>query len=242
MSEPIYAIPYYRVSTSKQEESGLSLEGQQRAVAALCEEKGWEVYQEFVDIESGKGSRTKFRTQVLAALDLAKELDPNGKGRAVLIVYKLDRLGRNVHFLTGVRDSGVQMYIMEMPNVSRLEFNIRAVVAEEEVEQISKRTIFALDVLKQKGVPLGTHNKKVYAGVQKCQERSRKWLASLRPILERYLKADFRVNDIVDALNESGVPTARGRYKWTRQNLYRVLNALDLKKRDFKKRQAKQAA
>jgi DNA invertase Pin-like site-specific DNA recombinase len=124
-------VAYYRVSTDKQGRSGLGLEAQCAAVEAHVSGARGIVAAEFVEIESG---RKKDRPQLAAALAAA------GAHRAVLVIAKLDRLARNVHFVSGLMESGVEFVAADMPTVNRLTVHILAAVAEEEARMISART------------------------------------------------------------------------------------------------------
>jgi DNA invertase Pin-like site-specific DNA recombinase len=128
-------VSYLRVSTDKQGASGLGLEAQRKAVADYLNGDKWTLAKEFVEIESGKRSD---RPKLAEALALCKKL------KAKLIVAKLDRLGRNVHFLSGLMESGVDFVAVDQPFANKLTIHILAAVAEHEREMISTRTRDAL--------------------------------------------------------------------------------------------------
>lgn len=138
-------IAYYRVSTDRQGESGLGLEAQRAAVARIAQR--CTVVAEYTEIESGKQSTN--RPQLLAALAEAK------KRKAGLIIAKLDRLARNVHFISGLMESGVEFIAADMPEANRLTVHILAAVAEHEREMTSVRTKDALAAAKARGTVLG---------------------------------------------------------------------------------------
>ena len=104
-------MAYVRVSTSRQGKSGLGLEAQQVAIARFATAEGFDVQQELVEIEHGKGSDAIARRPKLAmALKIARKL---GHGTPI-VCAKLERLSRDVHFISGligragaVRDRGV---------------------------------------------------------------------------------------------------------------------------------------
>lgn len=141
------AIAYYRVSTAKQGQSGLGLDAQQTAVKRYAAANGLTITQEFTEVETGTGKRA--RVAIFEALAAAKEAG------AVLLIAKLDRLARNVHFISGLMESGVKFVAVDMPSVTNLTLHILAAVAEEEAKMISARTKAALAAAKERGVKLG---------------------------------------------------------------------------------------
>jgi DNA invertase Pin-like site-specific DNA recombinase len=138
-------VAYYRVSTDRQGQSGLGLEAQTAAVARIAAR--CPVVAEYTEIESGKQHAN--RPQLLAALAHAKRL------HAGLIIAKLDRLARNVHFISGLMESGVEFIAADMPEANRLTVHILAAVAEHEREMTSQRTKDALQAAKARGTQLG---------------------------------------------------------------------------------------
>jgi DNA invertase Pin-like site-specific DNA recombinase len=127
-------VAYYRVSTERQGESGLGLEAQRAAVARFTH--GASLLSEFQEIESGK--RHTNRPQLAAALDKCRH------HKATLVIARLDRLARNVHFISGLMESGVDFVAVDMPQANRLTIHILAAVAEHEREAISQRPKAAL--------------------------------------------------------------------------------------------------
>ncbi len=134
-------VSYYRVSTQRQHDSGLGLEGQRRAVQAYVGSLGHEVVAEFEEVESG-GSDSR------PALQLA--IQHCVLTGAKLLIAKLDRLSRDVHFLTGLEKQGVDFVACDLPHANRLTVHILAAVAQAEREAISSRTIAALATIKDK--------------------------------------------------------------------------------------------
>jgi DNA invertase Pin-like site-specific DNA recombinase len=101
---------------------------------------------EFIEIESGKRND---RPQLAAAIAAAK------KAKAALIIAKLDRLARNVHFVSGLMESGVDFVAADNPHANKLLVHLLAAFAEHEREQISQRTKNALAAAKARGIRLG---------------------------------------------------------------------------------------
>ena len=125
-------ISYVRVSTQKQGSSGLGLEAQKQAVRNYINETGAELIGEFLELESGKKSDLK-RPQLEAALNACK------KDKAVLVVAKLDRLARNVHFISGLMQAKVKFIALDIPEANELTIHIMAAFAEHEAKRISEK-------------------------------------------------------------------------------------------------------
>jgi DNA invertase Pin-like site-specific DNA recombinase len=124
-------VAYYRVSTKKQGDSGLGLEAQRATVLSYIKYNGNQLVGEFTEVESGKNDR---RQQLAAAIAAAKEED------AMLCIAKLDRLSRNVTFISRLMDSKVRFVCCDMPDATDLTIHIFAAIAEWERERISTRT------------------------------------------------------------------------------------------------------
>lgn len=201
-------VAYYRVSTDKQGRSGLGLEAQRAAVEAHVASARGKVVVEFVEVESG---RKKDRPQLAAALAAARA------HRAVLVIAKLDRLARNVHFVSGLMESGVEFVAADMPTVNRLTVHILAAVAEEEARMISARTKAALAAAKARGVRLGNPN--LLAGSPEQARtanavktvRAQMRAADVMPFIEQARRAGATtLQQLADALAARGVPTPSG--------------------------------
>jgi DNA invertase Pin-like site-specific DNA recombinase len=140
-------VAYYRVSTNKQEQSGLGLEAQRAHVQAFAQRLEGTILSEYTDIESGKSNKRQ---------ELAKAMQQAKTTGATLLIAKLDRLSRDVNFISGLMKSDVQFIACDNPNATKLTIHIFAAMAEHEREQISDRTRRALAALKARGVELGT--------------------------------------------------------------------------------------
>ena len=139
-------VSYLRVSTARQGTSGLGLEAQRAAVAGFLDGGDWTLVQEVLEVESGKRND---RPALATALKLCR------KHRATLVIAKLDRLARNVAFISNLMESGVEFVAVDMPQANRFVVHILAAVAEQEAEAISKRTKAALAAAKARGTKLG---------------------------------------------------------------------------------------
>ena len=140
-------VAYYRVSTQRQGESGLGLDAQRTVVQTFLSGRGGEVVGEFTETESGK--KASNRPQLQAAMDVCR------KQRATLVIAKLDRLARNVHFISGLMESGVDFVAVDQPTKDRFMLHVQAAFAEEEARRISMRTKEALAAAKRRGTDIG---------------------------------------------------------------------------------------
>src|SRR5580700_3661670 len=139
-------ISYIRVSTQRQGVSGLGIEAQRQSVSEYLNGGRWTLIQELVEIESGKRSD---RPKLAEALRLCRV---HG---ATLIIAKLDRLARNVAFISNLMESGVEFVAVDLPQANSLTVHIMAAMAEHEAKMISARTKAALSAAKARGTQLG---------------------------------------------------------------------------------------
>ena len=208
-------IAYYRVSTDRQGASGLGLDAQRRVVADFATGRG-DILAEFTEIESG---RKNDRPELHAAIAACQ------RQRATLIIAKLDRLARNVAFIAGLMESGVEFVAVDMPQANRLTIHILAAVAEHEREMISERTRVALAAAKARGVKLGNPAPNIPAAVAARLERMAKAKATVTPLIERLRGQGMSLRAIAADLNERRVPSATGR-QWHASSVRNVLQSL----------------
>ncbi len=121
-------VSYVRVSTARQGSSGLGLDAQRAAIEVYCQQHDAIVAREYREVESGKRND---RPKLAAAIAHAK------RAGAKLVIGKLDRLARNVHFISGLMESGVDFVACDLPEANRLLLHIMAAVAENEAKAIS---------------------------------------------------------------------------------------------------------
>lgn len=205
------AVAYYRVSTERQGQSGLGLEAQRKAVVDWLNAGRWELVGEFTEVESGKRNK---RPELARAIDMCR------REMATLIIARLDRLARNVHFVSGLMEAGVDFLAVDAPHASRLAIHILAAVAEDEGRRISERTKAALAAAKRSGVKLGTYG----ATLAKAnKEAAANRAAELAPIIAA-IRADGATSGhaIAEALNARGIPAARGG-RWHTQTALNLL-------------------
>lgn len=148
MSSPSF-VAYYRVSTDRQGRSGLGLDAQRRAVSEYLGASGLQPVSEFTEVESGRRADRP---------ELAKALAACRRHGARLVIAKLDRLARNVAFVSGLMEADVDFVACDMPHANRLTIHILAAVAEHEREMISARTKAALAAARARGTLLGFAN------------------------------------------------------------------------------------
>jgi DNA invertase Pin-like site-specific DNA recombinase len=211
-------VTYQRVSTDKQGRSGLGLEAQAAAVAAYVDAVDGKVVGAYVEIESGKRND---RPELAKALSMCRRL------KATLLIAKLDRLARNVHFISGLMDSGVDFLAADMPHANRLTMHILAAVAEHEREMISQRTRAALQAAKRRGVKLGSPNPRrgSKAGLASISDKAAAHAANVLPVIEAVIAAGTStLRQISAALNARGLRTARGS-SWHAETVARLLRS-----------------
>jgi DNA invertase Pin-like site-specific DNA recombinase len=216
-------VAYYRVSTAKQGQSGLGLEAQQASVRGWLNGGDWKLVGELVEVESGK--RSDNRPELASALRLCRVHN------ATLIVAKLDRLARNVNFISALQDAGVKFVAVDMPHVNEMVINILASVAQGEAVAISQRTKAALAAAKARGVVLGNPNRDVaqYAdkgrviGHAVRRAKASKRRADLLPMIEHIQAAGtLSLSGIARELNAREITTALGK-AWTAQQVKRLV-------------------
>ena len=219
-------VAYYRVSTDKQGASGLGLEAQRDAVGRHVAGAGGIVVADFTEVETGTNKR--HRPQMAEALAACR------LRRAVLIIAKLDRLARNVHFISGLMESGVEFVACDNPHATRVLIHVMAAFAEHEAEMISARTIAALAAAKARGVKLGNPNLRPGCrGDALRAARARRDLADsyagdVKPYLDRARRAGCRsLGELADALSACGVKTPMGGEIWSREQVRRVIARIE---------------
>lgn len=210
------AVAYYRVSTKRQGESGLGLEAQRTAVFYYAKATGLEIVQEFTETESGKNPK---RPKLKAAL---RQCRKNG---VLLVIAKLDRLARNVAFISTLMDSEIDFVAVDNPNANRFIKHITAAWAEYERIEISNRTKAALAAAKAKGVKLGTNANRL---AQINKERSEDFVKRMQPVIEMLRTEGFAsIRKIAAELKRRRIKTYRGRYKWQKTSVFNLLRKID---------------
>jgi DNA invertase Pin-like site-specific DNA recombinase len=206
-------VAYYRVSTARQGVEGLGMSAQQSAVQSFLRGRG-ELIAEFVEVESGKKVR---RPQLDEALKLCR------KAKATLVIAKLDRLARNVHFISGLMESNVEFLAVDAPEKNRFMLHIQAAFAEEEARRISERTKAALAAAKTRGVDIGATGRMRAVKLRAdAIDRASAYRNTLDEIRSR---GATKVREIRDALNAMGIPSPRGG-RWHLPNTQKLISRL----------------
>jgi len=211
-------VTYRRCSTTKQKESGLGLESQDAVAHAHAKAAGGKIVADFVETESGKRND---RPQLKLAIAACKRLG------AVLLVARLDRLSRNVAFVSALMDSGIDFVCCDNPHASRLTIHILAAVAEEERRLISERTKAALAAYKARGGKLGKPNLTRADQRRGCNANSKAAAdhnAKPREVAVQLRDKGNTLQSIAETLTGRGILTRFGK-AWTPTAVARLLAA-----------------
>jgi DNA invertase Pin-like site-specific DNA recombinase len=202
-------IGYVRVSTNKQGKSGLGIEAQKHALERFAAAEGFELGRVYVEVETGKGSDAiDRRPQLAAALKEAR------RQRCSIAVAKLDRLSRDVHFISGLMVHRVPFLVADLgPDVDPFILHLFAALAQKERALISKRTTEALAAAKARGVTLG--NPKIDEAREKALaeivDRADQRAANVIPIMRQIQRSGATsLRQIAETLNARGINAPRG--------------------------------
>jgi len=221
MTQPV--IAYYRVSTERQGRSGLGLEAQANRCAVFADASGMAVAQVFTEVETGKGTDAlERRPQLALALAAARRL------RCPVLVAKLDRLSRDVHFIAGLMVQRVPFLVAELgADVDPFMLHIYAALAEKERRMISERTRAALAARKRQGAQLGNPTNRAEAGragAARTAEGARRFAENVVPVIHQVRTSGITsLRGIAAVLNARGVRTARGG-RWAATQVGAVLS------------------
>jgi len=215
MENDIQYVAYLRVSTQKQGYSGLGLEAQRDIIQNFLYDKN--PIAEYIEVESGRKT-DKGRPKLKEALEICR------KTGAKLIVAKLDRLARNVAFLSQLLESDVDIVFCDFPQANKMVLHILAAISQYEAELVATRTKQALAAKKARGAVLGNPDhllenldsaiaKSVETNKRKAEENpNNKRAAAMLKVLAKEGKT---LQEMADYLNEQGFTTSKG-YKFTR--------------------------
>lgn len=196
-------IAYYRVSTQRQGISGLGLDAQRNSVLSFIGDRS--LLSEFKDIESGKNDN---RPELLKAIEMTKQ------SGSILVIAKLDRLSRNLNFITLLQSNKVKFVCCDLPDANELTINIIGAIAQNERKLISDRTKSALSELKKRGVKLGSPEN-LTKQARKKGSLKMKENATLNPnnikakkVIQLLNENGMSLREITKELNESGFKTS----------------------------------
>jgi DNA invertase Pin-like site-specific DNA recombinase len=209
------AVGYVRVSTAGQGRSGLGLDAQKEAIAVFAAANGFGIAQLFEEVETGKGADAlERRPELNAALAQARKL------KGPIIVAKLDRLSRDVHFISGLMQHKTPFIVAELgADTDPFMLHIYAALAEKERRLISERTKAGLAAAKARGVRLGGLNR---GGIAK-QQAAADFAERMRPVCAEI--ASLSARGAAAELNRRNIPTAAGD-RWHAVQVVRVRDRL----------------
>lgn len=222
-------VAYLRVSTQRQGVSGLGLEAQRQMIRNHLGEQPLEA--EFVEVESGRKSD---RPKLKDALALCR------KSGAVLIVAKLDRLARNVCFLSHLLESDVEIVFCDFPSANKMVLHILSAISQYEAELISARTKQALKAKRERGFKLGNpqhlmdkHRQAIINSNSTNREKARRNVNNKRAVamLRVLCKRELTLQQMADSLNDEGFTTSQG-YKFVPSTVYKLIKRYNLKPKE----------
>ncbi|MYM66237.1 recombinase family protein [Pseudoduganella sp. FT55W] len=215
------AIIYLRVSTSEQGKSGLGLDAQQRAIEMFAKAEGFTIVEAVTEVASGKLG-LEDRTGLKQALTKAKKL------RCPVIVSKLDRLSRDVAFISGLMARGVPFVVAELGvDTDPFILHLYAALSEKERKLIGSRTKAALATLKAKGAQLGNRTNLAEAqaaGQATNAAKAAAFNAKLLPTIKQMQAQGMTMAQVAAELNDRGTTTALGK-TWHQSTVSRLLKA-----------------
>lgn len=213
-------VAYLRVSTERQGRSGLGMDAQREQIRAFAEANGYTISGEFVEVETGKGSDALETRPILrAAIEESRRIG------CAIIVAKLDRLSRDVHFISGLMSHRVPFIVAELgEGVDPFVLHLFAALAEKERAMISQRTKAALARAKIVGTKSGRPIGKPPETAEKNRQEARDRAKALRTVFDRV--KGFAAHTAANKLNALGIATPTGA-PWSAKTVIRVRNRLE---------------
>lgn len=217
-------IGYCRVSTEKQGKSGLGLEAQESAIRDYVRACSGELLKLYIEVESGK----KDDRPILASAIQHSQLTG-----ARLVIHKLDRLSRDLSFITTLQKNSVDFAVVDLPGADKFTVHIFGALAEKERALISERTKTALRQAKERGVKLGNAKGKgptpeiqrqgALAASRNRIEKADAFARMVAPFIDKLRGEGKGLRQIATLLNAEGIKTARGK-EWTPQAVKNAIN------------------
>src|SRR4030088_599588 len=220
------AVAYYRVSTKQQQRSGLGIEAQRATVSRFADAEGMGIIAEYVEVETGKGADALDRRPKLAAA-----LSAARSARCSVLVSRLDRLSRDVAFVSGLMAQRVPFIVAELGrDADPFMLHPYAALAENERRLISERTTAALQAKKASGAKMGQSTNLCIAGsighIAQAQLAD-EFATHLMPAIQAIQNAGAAtLSEIASALNARGVRSARGN-NWHRSSVRNLLARIE---------------
>jgi DNA invertase Pin-like site-specific DNA recombinase len=203
------AVAYIRTSTARQT---LGLDAQAAALDRFAQAEGFNIVATFSEQETGKGADALARRP-----KLKEALKVAGKHKAPILVAKLDRLSRDVHFISGLMTHKTPFIVADLgADTDPFMLHIYAALAEKERRMISERTKAGLAAARANGKKLGGTNAKSI----EIRDAARKRAEELAPVFAEL--AGMSLLAMADELNKRGIETPTGG-KWYAQTVKRVL-------------------
>ena len=201
-------VAYFRVSTTSQGKSGLGLKSQKQMVDNFVKSNNGILINEFTEIETGTSKRK--RTEIYNAISFAKQ------NNATLIIAKIDRLARNVYFVSSLMETGVEFVACDLPQATNFTIHLYAALAEMEANLISTRTKNALEIKKKQGFKLGSPQNLTEEsrakGLQVIKEKSRNNQSNIQStaMIMEYKAKGYSFDKIATKLNQLNFKTSKG--------------------------------
>lgn len=216
------SVIYLRVSTSEQGKSGLGLAAQREAIEQFATAEGFTVTEVITEVASGKLG-LEDRGGLREALAKAKKL------KCPVIVAKLDRLSRDVSFISGLMAKGIPFVVAELGvDTDPFILHLFAALSEKERKLIGARTKAALAALKARGILLGnrTNLRDAQALGQKTNaSKAAAFIAKMLPAIRLLQAQQMTMSQIAAELNDRGTKTANGG-TWRQSTVSRLLSAV----------------
>lgn len=212
-------IAYYRVSTKRQGESGLGLKAQKQSVESYLSPELIDA--EFIEVESGTAKG--YRPKLAEAIQLCKKHD------ATLVIAKLDRLARNVSFVSSLMDSKVKFLAVDNPHATPLTIHILSAVAQDEAQRISTRIKEGLAQSKKTlGNPQHLTDKARLKGLEMIKHKAKNNPHNQRALafVKMMDYKNLKLREIAEALNSNGFKTSKGK-TFTTTHIIRIKKKLE---------------